>query len=197
LEIATHVNPQHPTGTPVQPALAGLELGLPAAHPAPAIEARPAERAAGRLSVVPAPEGRRARRRYWSIRDVSRRLWLGRGYELLRELIRAGILPATRSSRSWWIDDADVRGLLEAFDARAGKVRAFRRVDDWLRERCLVAPLSPELEALLAETRTGLAWRGHAYLPKPAWTAATSAAGQTVYHHRSGSTIAPGQPLAA
>jgi hypothetical protein len=143
------------------------------------------------------PEGKRSRRRYWSIRDVSRRLWFGRGYDLLRELIRTGILPATRSARSWWIDDADVRGLLEAFDVRAGKVRAFRRLDDWLRERCLVAPLTPEVEALLAETRSGLVWRGRAYLPKTAWTAATSAEGYPVYHHRAGPTIAPDQPLAA
>lgn len=193
------MNSQNPIGIPVQPALAGLELVLPPANPVPAVKSAPTEteQTAARLSIVPAPEGKRSRRRYWSIRDVSRRLWFGRGYELLRELIRTGILPATRSAHSWWIDDADVRGLLEAFDARAGKVRAFRRVDDWLRERCLVAPLTPELEALLAETHTGLAWRGQAYLPKATWTAATSAGGHTVYHHRAGPTVTLSQPLAA
>jgi hypothetical protein len=129
------------------------------------------------------------RHRYWSIRDLSRRIWYGRGYELLRLLIRSGILPATRSTRSWWVADADVRGLLAAFDGRAGKVRAFRRLDGWLRERCYVVPLTAEVANALDGGRAGLAWRGRAYLPQSAWQADVTPDGATIYRHRSGAAI--------
>src|SRR5688572_17024435 len=100
----------------LQPALTGLD------------EIAPVHVATERIERLAAAD-RRARRRYWSVRDLSRRLWLGRGYELLRELIRTGIVPATRSARSWWVDDADAAGLVAAFDDRAGKVRAFRGLE--------------------------------------------------------------------
>ncbi|CAA9298771.1 MAG: hypothetical protein AVDCRST_MAG77-5430 [uncultured Chloroflexi bacterium] len=132
---------------------------------------------------------RRARRRYWSVRDLSRRLWLGRGYELLRELIRAGILPATRSARSWWVDDEDAAGLVAAFEDRAGKVRAFRGLERWLGERCYVTPLTPEAETLTRLTHSGFAWRGMLYLPRAAWTQEVDASGATQLRHRSGAVV--------
>src|SRR5688500_13957097 len=138
----------------VQPALTGLEEIAPAAQ---AVPATPRAERADRTERFPSVD-RRTRRRYWSVRDLSRRIWLGRGYEMLRELIRTGIVPATRSARAWWVDDADAAGLMAAFEDRAGKVRAFRGLDTWLRERCHVAPLTPETETVLRLTRSGLAW---------------------------------------
>jgi hypothetical protein len=180
-----------------QPALTGFEAFAPVA-PAPA-EA-PAREA--RLRPVAAnterqAERRGARRRYWSVRDLSRRIWYGRGYELLRHLIRAGVLPASRSTHSWWVDDEDVQGLLAAFDDRAGKVRAFRGLEAWLRERCWVAPLTVETEALLGDGQLGVAWRGNAYLPKQAWRPDFAADGHVTYFHQSGATIPPAADLAA
>jgi hypothetical protein len=177
----------NPSGL-VQPVLTGLDL------PTSATVARP-ERAP-RLATVTAPAQtdadktvRGPRHRYWSIRDLSRRLWLGRGYDLLRELIRTGILPAARSTHTWWVASADVQGLLDAFDAPAGKVRAFRGLDAWLRERCWVAPLTPEVEDILRQTQAGLAWRGLAYLPKDAWQADLAADGTVNYRHHSGALL--------
>jgi hypothetical protein len=183
LELLNH---PHRADSPVQPRLVGLDVS-PRAVPA---TVRPA--AAPTL----VHDRKRVRRRYWSMRDLSRRLWYGRGYDLLRELIHGGVLPAARSARSWWVDDSDVAGLLAAFDARAGKVRAFRGLDAWLRERCHVAPLTPEVEALIAATGSGFAWRGAAYLPKDAWHA-TGSGEQPAYFHRSGVTISAAAPLAA
>jgi hypothetical protein len=131
------------------------------------------------------------------MRDLSRRIWFGRGYELLRGLIRAEILPATRSAHSWWIDDADVQGLLAAFEGGAGKVRAFRGVETWLRERCYVAPLTPETEAVLDNGRLGLAWRGNVYLPKQTWRVDFASDGRVTYFHDSGATIPPSRELVA
>jgi hypothetical protein len=133
---------------------------------------------------------RQPRRRYWSIRDLARRIWLGRGYELLRGLIRAEILPATRSSRTWWVADADVRGLLAAFEPQAGKVRAFRRLDAWLSERCWVTPLTPPADAAVRDPQGGFAWRGHAYLPKATWTSDTAPVGERTFRHRDGTSLA-------
>ncbi|HEX2514515.1 MAG TPA: hypothetical protein VH257_07390 [Chloroflexota bacterium] len=174
---------EHPAGQappPVQPVLTGFEAGA-AALPRPTLVPRAA-----------AASRQKGRRRYWSIRDLSRRLWLGRGYELLRELVRSGILPATRSARSWWIDDADVLGLRVAFDDRAGKVRAFGAVEGWLRERCWAIPEGPETRALSAvpgaspEGTLLLRWRGTAYLPHRTWRAEATPNGGLVYRHRSG-----------
>jgi len=204
----------------VQPALTGLEIQPPAA-PASVLRdtsARPpaagrVERAAAAAADRPSA---RPRRRYWSVRDLSRRLWVGRGYELLRELIRAGLLPATRSARSWWVDDEDAAGLVAAFEDRAGKVRAFRGLDSWLRERAYLAPLTPEAETLVRLTRSGFAWRGHVYLPKTQWTAwpvRTAVRGEqggcapdatevqlldeggVEYQHRGGAVVAGDQPI--
>lgn len=154
---------------PLQPVLAGLELDSVPAAP----------RAGGARQ----PVARKGRRRYWSIRDLSRRLWLGRGYDLLRELIHSGILPATRSAHSWWIDDADVNGLRLAFDDRAGKVRAFRNLEGWLRERCWVVPGTPQM-ASRSEGQTVFRWRGVAYLPQGLWAVEQTPSGETVYRHR-------------
>ena len=194
LERTPHL--EHPTPLPVasaaptliQPALAGLEAGPDAAPRSGAAGARRARQAAPRV---------KGRRRYWSIRDLSRRLWFGRGYEVLRQLIRAGILPAARSARSWWVEDADVLGLLEAFDAPAGKVRAFRGLDGWLRERCWVTPATAEAETLLPALRAGFIWRGNAYLPKSAWQVERAAGGQVTYRHHSGAALPTGDLLAA
>ena len=164
-------------GATLQPALSGLEL--PVVHEIPA---RPARAPALSTSV----ERRTNRHRYWSIRDLSRRLWLGRGYELLCDLIRAGILPATRSARNWWIADQDVQGLLAAFDPGAGKVRAFRGLEQWLRERCWVLPVTQESETLAWATQNAFIWRGVLYLPKNAWKADVAADGKIVYRHTSG-----------
>jgi hypothetical protein len=166
--------------TPVQPALTGLEstLVLPARQ---SHESQPDRNAAGaalyrsalavgagitpRTATSKTTVGERpARRRYWSVRDLSRRIWVGRGYELLRHLIRAGILPATKSARSWWIDDRDAAGLMAAFDDRAGKVRAFHGLERWLRERCDVTELNPETAAQVGAA--GFGWRGRLYVPK-------------------------------
>lgn len=187
LEIST------PISTIVQPPLSGLELPQPAALP-PVI---PASATAATVAAAVAPSERRgARHRYWSIRDVSRRLWLGRGYELLCELIRTGLLPATRSARSWWIEDAEVQGLLAAFESSAGKVRAFRGLAEWLRQRAFVLPATGETETLLRATKSGFVWRGNAYLPRATWMADT-AADQTIYRHRSGLSLPVAAPLAA
>src|SRR5687768_9876317 len=81
----------------VQPALTGLDeiaplTSPPAAAPAPSdapadsLSERAVRRRTDSIERLAAAD-RRARRRYWSVRDLSRRLWLGRGYELLRELI--------------------------------------------------------------------------------------------------------------
>ena len=180
----------------VQPALSGLDEIAPltpppaaaparADAPADSLPARAAPRRADGIERLAAAD-RRARRRYWSVRDLSRRLWLGRGYELLRELIRTGIVPATRSARSWWVDDADAAGLIAAFDDRAGKVRAFHGLDAWLRERCHVTDLTPGAGAVLRVTRSGFAWRGKAYLPFKVWRQETSPAGNPEYRHISG-----------
>ena len=169
---------------PVQPALTGLDEIAPAAAARTGAGERRTERVE-RLSAV----DRRARRRYWSVRDLSRRIWLGRGYEVLRELIRTGIVPATRSARAWWVDDADAAGLVAAFDERAGKVRSFRGLDAWLRERCHVTDLTPETEAVLRLTRSGLAWRGRTYLPTKAWRAEIAPDGSPEYQHVSGLVV--------
>jgi hypothetical protein len=138
-----------------------------------------------------------------SIRDLSRRLWLGRGYDLLRALIHSGILPATRSARSWWIEDADVSALHLAFDDRAGKVRAFGGLDAWLRQRCWVVPASPELapepsaelpangqvEAAPADRPPVFHWRGVTYLPHSVWRTETTPEGELRYRHQSGATL--------
>ena len=177
-----------------QPVLTGLETPTPVA-PAPGASqarVRPSVTAGERTA-----ERRGARRRYWSVRDLSRRIWYGRGYELLRHLIRAGILPATRSAHSWWVDDVDVQGLLAAFDDRAGKVRAFRGLEAWLRERCWVAPLTPDTGALLQDDHLGFAWRGSAYLPKHAWRVDFAPDGRVTYFHPSGATIPPALEQAA
>ncbi|HXI18853.1 MAG TPA: hypothetical protein VNM48_21015 [Chloroflexota bacterium] len=189
----------HPTNTLfsgassglVQPALTGLEA-------LERYDVRPIAQASSASRRAELATDRRTRRRYWSVRDLSRRLWLGRGYELLRGLIHAGILPATRSARSWWIDDEDAAGLIAAFEDRAGKVRAFRGLDTWLHSRCYATPLTPEVETLTRLTRSGLAWRGHIYLPKAAWavelepdpTNPINETGTTVeYRHRSGVVV--------
>jgi hypothetical protein len=168
--------------TPVQPALAGFEVPAPSA---PAAGVRPAIAASSRV------ERRGPRHRYWSLRDLSRRVWLGRGYEVLRGLIRAGILPATRSARSWWIDGTDAQGLIAAVEDRAGKVRAFRGLDVWLRERCYVAPLTTENEAALDGGTLGFAWRGNVYLPKHAWRLNFQPDGRIAFVHDSGAAIPP------
>jgi hypothetical protein len=173
----------------VQPPLIGMDdvLGV-----------EPARQAAATAedATADAPERRhlarpRGRRRYWSIRDLSRRLWFGRGYDLLRELIRTGILPATRSARSWWVEDADVAGLLAAFEAGAGKVRAFRRLKEWLAARSWVVEL-PETTAVTAaalpDERIALRWRGALYLPRSSWQAERLPHGGLVYRHPSGVT---------
>ena len=179
--------------TPVQPALTGLEAPAPAAPvAAPAIRVRPEIAAAEQVH-----QRRGPRHRYWSLRDLSRRLWLGRGYELLRGLIRAGILPASRSAHSWWIDGADVQGLLAAFEDRAGKVRAFRGLEQWLRERCYVAPLTTETATQLDGGRLGFAWRGHVYLPKSAWRVDFAPDGRVVYLHDDSGAVVPPPALAA
>jgi hypothetical protein len=181
------VTPAVPAIQPVQPAQA-MQPALLGFEGALAPETAATERA-------PRAAARRApRHRYWSVRDLARRIWFGRGYELLRELIRTGVLPATRSARSWWIDDADVQGLLAAFDARAGKVRAFHRLDAWLRERCRVMPATPELDQVLRATRSGFTWRGTAYLPKQQWHVETADDGQVVLRHPSSGLVVP-QPL--
>ena len=181
----------------MQPALSGLEADL-ARGQAGTVRplAGPAHRVSGAVSGR-SPVRVKGRRRYWSIRDLSRRLWLGRGYEVLRELVRSGVLPATRSVRSWWIDDADVLGLQAVFDDRAGKVRAFGRLDGWLRERCWTLPEGPETLALVRladedgpyERAPVFHWRGTAYLPRGAWRA-EAAPGGLVYRHRSGIALA-------
>jgi len=184
---------ERPTAYPKQPVLTGLDAGLigavrPPNGPAPRVSGAVAGRTAARV---------RGRRRYWSIRDLSRRLWLGRGYEVLRELVRSGVLPATRSAHSWWIDDADVAGLQAVFDDRAGKVRAFGRLDGWLRERCWTLPEGPDtlaLDRLAGEdgpfTRPPVFhWRGTAFLPRSAWRAEAAPAG-LVYRHGSGIALA-------
>jgi hypothetical protein len=178
--------------TPVQPALTGLEstLVLPTRQSDAPQTGRTATGSALYRSALTAGAGittrtatskatggeRLARRRYWSVRDLSRRIWLGRGYELLRHLIRAGILPATKSARSWWIDDRDAAGLIAAFDDRAGKVRAFRGLDEWLLQRCDVIELTPEAAAQVGAA--GFGWRGKLYVPK-AVHAARGAANST------------------
>jgi hypothetical protein len=178
-------NPVNPYGSLVQPALAGLNI---------------AEFTPDAALAVPTTRGeadvRRVRRRYWSIRDLSRRLWLGRGYELLRRLIHFGVLPATRSARSWWIRDEDVTGLIVAFEDRAGKVRAFGGLEHWLLERCHVTALTPEMEGLAQATRAVFIWRGRAYLPKAVWQAGSNG---VEYRHPSGVTVATeaSTPLAA
>ena len=179
--------------TPVQPALTGLEAPAPAAPvAAPAIRVRPEIAAAEQVH-----QRRGPRHRYWSLRDLSRRIWLGRGYEVLRGLIRAGILPATRSARSWWIDGADVQGLLAAFEDRAGKVRAFRGLEQWLRERCYVAPLTTETATQLDGGRLGFAWRGHVYLPRDAWRVDFASDGRVSCFHDSGVVVPPVAQAAA
>ncbi|MBI3974680.1 MAG: hypothetical protein HY332_25675 [Chloroflexi bacterium] len=174
----------------VQAVLSGLDVAEVTGNTT-RTEALPTSRAATapHLGAPPAAARRGPRHRYWSIRDLSRRLWLGRGYELLRELIRTGILPATRSTRTWWVVDADVRGLLAAFDAGAGKVRAFRGLDQWLRERCWVLPLTPEIQSSVWNTRTGFNWRGAAYLPKRTWKAEIADDGHIVYRHSTGLSV--------
>lgn len=193
--IANPTNTPFVSGGLMQPALTGLETP----------ERR--EDARSVTSLVPSARqaelatDRRTRRRYWSVRDLSRRLWLGRGYKLLRGLIHAGILPATRSARSWWIDDEDAAGLIASFEYRAGKVRAFHGLDTWLRARCYVTPLTPEVETLTRLTHSGFAWRGHIYLPKAAWTVelgpdttdgsgpADATVATVEYRHRSGALV--------
>jgi hypothetical protein len=181
-----------PPARPIQPALSGLEVAetrisdLQDVQPVPVVARAPRQ-------VV--HEGRRSRRRYWSVRDLSRRLWLGRGYDLLRGLIRAGVLPATRSTRSWWIDDEDAAGLIAAFEDRAGKVRAFTGLDAWLRSRCYVAPLTPDVEAFARLTRSGFAWRGRVYLPKTVWEQESGAEG-VAFRHPSGFVAAGDEPAA-
>ena len=189
----------HPTNTLlsgassglVQPALTGLEA-------LERFDGRPIAQASSASHRAELATDRRTRRRYWSVRDLSRRLWLGRGYKLLRGLIHAGILPATRSARSWWIDDEDAAGLIASFEYRAGKVRAFHGLDTWLRARCYVTPLTPEVETLTRLTHSGFAWRGHIYLPKAAWTVELGpdttnesgpAAAAVEYRHRSGVVV--------
>ncbi len=177
-----------------QPVLTGFET-LTSVAPAPTVSearVRPSVTAGEHTA-----ERRGARRRYWSVRDLSRRIWFGRGYELLRHLIRAGILPATRSAHSWWLEDEDVQGLLAAFDDRAGKVRAFRGLEAWLRERCWVAPLTPDTAALLQDDHLGFAWRGNAYLPKRDWRVDFAPDGHVTYFHRSGATLPSPADLAA
>jgi hypothetical protein len=180
---------EHPTRAPlpVQPVLTGMETHL---------DVGPV-RAVAAVGAGPHPAGARpkGRRRYWSIRDLSRRLWLGRGYELLCDLVRTGILPATRSARSWWIDDADVLSLRAVFDDRAGKVRAFRRLEGWLRERAWAVPAGAETAALshLGDPVGHPAvfhWRGTAYLPRSAWRTEAAPTGGFVYRHASGAALA-------
>lgn len=178
--------PAKPTMNPVKTVPAGVDAGTAAGARARTVSRR---RSGAR---------RPARHRYWSIRDLSRRMWQGRGYELLRAVIHTGILPATRSARSWWVSDEDVLGLQEAFEARGGRVRAFRGLDRWLRDRCYALPLTPQVEELLgARGEAGLAWRGTAYLPKTRWRAETSAGGDVVYRHRSGAMASPTHQPAA
>ena len=185
-------------GSPTtQPVLTGFDTPAPVNTPVTAraarkVPARPAVAAGQRTAERHGP-----RRRYWSVRDLSRRIWYGRGYELLRHLIRADVLPATRSAHSWWVSDEDVQGLLAAFEDRAGKVRAFRGLESWLRERCWVAPLTPETAALLRDGHLGLAWRGNAYLPKHAWRVDFAPDGRVTYFHQSGGTIPPETESAA
>lgn len=186
MEHPVVVNPAVPA---VQPPLLGLEASNRAPAAVPAVRLVREETAAS--------SGRHARRRYWSVRDLSRRIWLGRGYELLRELVRSGVLRATRSSRNWWIEDADVQGLLAAFEPQAGKVRAFRSLDAWLRERCWVTPLTPETDQTLLATRGGFAWRGRAYLPRSTWRAELGPDGEVTYYHRAGSVVGHVEPQAA
>jgi hypothetical protein len=194
---------ERPADYPLQPVLTGLDVD-PARDPAGAV--RPLHGPAPRVSG--AAGGRtprvKGRRRYWSIRDLSRRLWLGRGYEVLRELVRSGVLPATRSARSWWIDDADVLGLQAVFDDRAGKVRAFGRLEGWLGERSWTLPEGPETLALTRlagedgpyDRPPVFHWRGTAYLPRSVWRA-EAAPGGLVYRHRSGIALAaPGERVA-
>ena len=182
----------------LQPALTGLDeiapltpppAAAPTRLPADSVTEQATRRRTDRVERLAAAD-RPARRRYWSVRDLSRRLWLGRGYELLRELIRTGIVPATRSARAWWVDDADAAGLIAAFDDRAGKVRAFRGLETWLRERCHVVDLTPEAEAVLRVTRSGFAWRGKAFLPFKVWrpepTPQGAAENRAEYRHVSG-----------
>ena len=178
----------------VQPALTGLEV--PARDLTGSVLSDDAPRpAAARRTERALAADRRGRRRYWSVRDLSRRLWVGRGYDLLRGLIRTSLLPATRSARSWWVDDEDAAGLVAAFSDRAGKVRAFRGLDAWLRERAYIAPLTPEAETLVRLTRTGFAWRGHVYLPKTQWTVQLLNEGGVEYRHRDGAVVAGDQPI--
>ena len=202
-EIPLEQPVERATDFPMQPVLTGLDAGLigvvrPPTGPAHRVTGAVAGRSAVRV---------KGRRRYWSIRDLSRRLWLGRGYEVLRELVRSGVLPATRSARSWWIDDADVLGLQAVFDDRAGKVRAFGRLDGWLRERCWTLPEGPETLALgrlagedgpyaASALRLPLA-RVRPILPRGAWRA-EAAPGGLVYRHRSGIALAaPAAPAGA
>jgi hypothetical protein len=173
----------------MQPPLTGFDLdtGPAVRHPAPL----------GATVATPATPRLKGRRRYWSIRDLSRRLWQGRGYEFLRQVIRAGILPATRSARSWWIDDADVKSLQLAFDDRAGKVRAFRHLEDWLQERCWVVEDAPASLASDVDGRVPVwQWRGTTYLPRTSWTAEPSSEG-VVYRHASGAVVAVPSPRVA
>jgi len=178
--------------TPAQPVLTGFEALATASAASVSVRPRAAVSGAERVA-----DHRTPRHRYWSVRDLSRRIWLGRGYELLRGLIHAGILPATRSARSWWIEDADVQGLLAAFEDRAGKVRAFRGLEEWLRERCYVAPLTAETQAALADGSRGFAWRGAAYLPKAWWRPDFAPDGRVVYYHRSGVALPQVEQAAA
>jgi hypothetical protein len=183
-------NPLAPAGL-IQPVLTGLDEVRPALTTP---EAAPVADETARVERAVAADrreraGGKARRRYWSVRDLSRRIWLGRGYELLRELIRSGLLPATRSARSWWIDDEHAAALMAAFDDRAGKVRAFGGLGSWLRERAYVAPLTPEAETLARLTKSGFAWRGQLYLPKSQWTGYVLEEGAE-YRHRNGAVVA-------
>lgn len=178
----------------VQPALVGLEL--PEAVKLPAARVRDAVRSARAEREAMDAADRRARRRYWSVRDLSRRLWRGRGYKLLRQMIRADVLPATRSTHSWWIANEDAAGLQAAFDDQAGKVRAFHGLETWLQDRCYVTPLTPELEALERGGLSVFTWRGQAYLPRRAWQVAAAPDGTIEYRHRSGAAV-PAAPVEA
>ncbi len=183
--------PPTPPHLPVQRVLTGLDV--------PGVATPRRQEAVVASASLPAAAGRqKGRRRYLSIRDLSRRLWLGRGYDLLRALIHSGILPATRSARSWWIEDADVSALHLAFDDRAGKVRAFGGLAAWLRQRCWVVPAAPEaapdgqVEAAPSAQPSIFHWRGAAYLPQRLWRMEPTPEGGLRYRHQSGATFASG-----